>query len=128
MSFRLSPSILLTILQPWTEIVEPIYKRVAQMGDAEDWGETLWVGCGTGRSVLWWVQKFGSITQGLDPDPKAVESAEARVRATDLAKLVTFQVADPSNLPHEDHVFDSVVVHTLYMRDVDLEAVLKEGC
>jgi len=127
MSFRLSPSILLTVLQPWTEIVEPIYKRVAQMVDAEDWGETLWIGCGTGRSVLWWVQKFSSITQGLDPDPKAVESAEARVRATDLAKVVTFQVADPSNLPHEDHVFDSVVVHTLYMRDVDFEAVLKEA-
>lgn len=127
MSFRLSPSVLLTVLQPWTEVVEPIYKRVAQMIDADDWGETLWVGCGSGRSVLWWVQKFSSITQGLDPDPEAVESAEARVRGTDLAKFVTFQVADPSNLPHEDHVFDSVVVHTLYMRGVDMEAVLDEA-
>ncbi|MFC1640365.1 class I SAM-dependent methyltransferase, partial [Gemmatimonadota bacterium] len=84
MSFRLTPSILLTVLQPWTEVVEPIYKRVAQMVDANDWGETLWVGCGSGRSVLWWAQKFQSITQGLDPDPEAVESAEARVRGTNL--------------------------------------------
>ena len=127
MSFRLTPSVLLTVLQPWTEIAEPIYKRVAQMVDGDEWGETLWVGCGSGRSVLWWAQKFKSITQGLDPDPEAVESAEARIRGTDLAKLVTFQVADTSNLPHEDHVFDSVVVHTLYMRGVDMEMVLREA-
>ena len=127
MPFRLTPSVLLTVLQPWTDIVAPIYKRVAQMVDAEDWGETLWVGCGSGRSVLWWTQKYKSVTQGLDSDADAVESAESRVRGTDVAKLVTFQVADPSNLPHEDHVFDSVVVHTLYLRDVDMERVLQEA-
>jgi SAM-dependent methyltransferase len=127
MSFRLTPSILLTVLQPWTDVVEPIYKRVAQMADASEWGETLWVGCGSGRSVLWWAQKFGATTQGLDPDPEAVESAEARIRGIDLAKNVTFQVADPSDLPHEDHVFDSVIVHTLYLRGADMEVVLREA-
>jgi len=127
MSFRLTPSTLLTVLQPWTDFVEPIYKRVAQMGEVGDWGETLWVGCGSGRSVLWWSQEFDLMTQGLDPDADAIESAEARLRGTDLTKNVTFQVADPSNLPHEDHVFDTVVVHMLYMRGVDGETVLREA-
>jgi SAM-dependent methyltransferase len=127
MSFRLTPSILLTALQPWTEIVEPIYKRVAEMADASEGGETLWVGCGSGRSVLWWSQKFATMTHGLDSDPDAIESAEERVRGTDLAGKVTFQHADPSNLPHEDRVFDTVVVHMLYMRDVPAEQVLREA-
>ena len=127
MSFRLTPSILLTVLQPWTDVVEPIYKRVAQMADASDGSETLWVGCGSGRSVLWWSQKFKPMIQGLDPDPDAIESAEERIRGTDLASRVTFQLADPANLPHEDQVFDTVVVHLLYLRGVDGEKVLREA-
>ena len=127
MSFRLNPSLLLTVLQPWTDVAEPIYKRVAQMVDSGDWGETLWVGCGSGRAVIWWSQKFKLMTQGLDPDPGAIESAEARVRGTDLAKNVTFQAAEPSNLPHEDCMFDTVVVNTLYLRGVDMEEVLREA-
>jgi SAM-dependent methyltransferase len=127
MSFKLTPSILLTALQPWTDVVEPIYKRVAEMANASDGGETLWVGCGSGRSVLWWSQKFATMIHGLDPDPEAIESAEERVRGTDLAGQVTFQHADPSTLPHEDRVFDTVVVHMLYMRDVAGDRVLQEA-
>ena len=88
MSFRLTPSTLLTILQPWTDIVEPIYKKIAELVESADGAETLWVGCGSGRSVLWWSQKFSSMVQGLDPDPDAIESAEDRVRGTDLASKV----------------------------------------
>ncbi len=127
MPIRLTPSILLTALQPWTDVVEPLYKRVAQLADANDGGETLWIGCGSGRSVIWWSQKFKTITQGLDPDADAIESAEERVRGTDLARNVTFQVANPVNLPHEDHVFDTVVVHLLYLRNAEWETVLREA-
>ena len=127
MSIQLTPSVLLSILQPWTQVVEPIYRRVAQMAEAADKGETLWVGCGSGRSVLWWSQKFTSMIQGIDPDPDAIESAEERVRGTALAKNVTFQLADPSNLPHEDHVFDTAVVHTLFLRGFELQKVLHEA-
>ena len=127
MAFKLTPSLLLTALQPWTEIVEPIYKRVAEMVEASDGGETLWVGCGSGRSVLWWTQKFVTMTHGLDPDPAAVESAEERVRGTSLTGKVTFQQADPSNLPHEDQVFDTVVVHMLYIRCPEGDRILQEA-
>jgi SAM-dependent methyltransferase len=127
MSFKLTRSILLTALQPWTEIVEPIYKRVAELAEAGDGSETLWIGCGSGRSVLWWTQKFESATHGLDPDPEAVESAEERVRGTSLSARVTFQQADPSNLPHEDSVFDNVVVHMLYLPGDDGANIIREA-
>jgi SAM-dependent methyltransferase len=127
MSFKLTPSFLLTTLQPWTEIVEPIYKRVAELAEASEGGETLWIGCGSGRSVLWWSQKFETMTHGLDPDPDAIEAAEERVRGTSLTSRVTFQHADPSDLPHEDRVFDTVVVHMLYMRSPAGEQILKEA-
>ncbi len=127
MTFRLTPSVLQTILQPWTDVVEPIYDRVAHMTDAWARGETLWIGCGSGRSALWWAQRFQSEVQGLDPDPKAIESAEHRVRGSKLTSLVTFQSADAANLPHEDDVFDTVVVHMLYLRDVGGAEVASEA-
>ncbi len=127
MTIRLTPTVLLTILQPWGEVAEPISKRVADIANASEGGETLWVGCGSGRAVVWWARKFRSMVQGLDPDQVAIEDAEARVRGTDLTGTVTFQHADPTNLPHEDCVFDTVVVHLLFMRDVAWEAVLREA-
>jgi SAM-dependent methyltransferase len=127
MPFKLTRSVLLTALQPWTEVVEPIYKRVAELTDANSDGETVWIGCGSGRSVLWWTQRFDTMTHGLDPDPKAIEGAEERVRGTSLSGRVTFQQADPSNLPHEDQVFDTVIVHMLYLQCDDGEQILREA-
>jgi SAM-dependent methyltransferase len=127
MSFKLTRSDLLTALQPWTEIVEPIYKRVAELADASRGGETVWIGCGSGRSVHWWAQKFEAITHGLDPDPAAIESGEERVRGTSVSGRVTFQYADPTNLPHEDQVFDTVVVHMLYLQHDSGQQILSEA-
>ncbi len=127
MSFKLTRSILITALQPWTEVVEPIYKRVAELADAINGGETVWIGCGSGRSVLWWSQKFEALTHGLDSDPDAIEDAEERARGTSLSGSVTFQQADPTNLPHEDQVFDTVVVHMLYLQCDSGEQILGEA-
>jgi len=127
MALRLSPATLMVILQPWTEVAEPIYRRVAHLADKGGEGETLWIGCGSGRSVLWWAQKHRSAVQGLDPDARSVEEAESAVRGTDLSGLATFQVADPNNLPHEDQVFDTVVVHMLYLRGASEKLVLQEA-
>jgi len=111
---RLAATTLLSVLQPWSEIEEPIHRRVAQLADAHHGSETLWVGCGAGRSVLWWAKRFETVTEGIDPDPDAIEVAERRAREAGLSKLATFQVANPTDLPHEGQVFDTVVVHILH--------------
>ena len=80
MPFRLTSSTLAAILQPWTEVAQPIYWRVAQLSDAEPGKETLWVGCGAGRSVLWWTERFKTLTEGVDPEQKAIEQADASAR------------------------------------------------
>ena len=112
---RLNSTTLLSILQPWSEVAEPIYRRVARLADAEPGRETLWIGCGAGRSVLWWCERFKTLTEGIDPEPEAIEEADNSARREGLTKLTTFQVADPTDLPHENQVFDTVVVHVLHL-------------
>jgi SAM-dependent methyltransferase len=96
----------MAVLQPWADVAEPIHRRVAQLVDAEPGQEVLWVGCGTGRSVLWWAKRFETHVQGIDSDPMAVEAAEAQARAAGLSRLASFQAAEPFDLPHEAQVFD----------------------
>ncbi|UCG85119.1 MAG: class I SAM-dependent methyltransferase [Gemmatimonadota bacterium] len=127
MPLRLTSTTLLAILQPWTEVAEPIYRRVAQLADAEAGQETLWIGCGAGRSVLWWCEKFKTLTEGVDPEPEAIEAADDAARRGGFTKLTTFQVADPTDLPHEDQVFDTIVVHMLHLPAPDGKAVLQEA-
>ncbi len=124
---RLAATTLLSILQPWNEVEEPIHRRVAQLADAAPGQETVWVGCGAGRSVLWWCRRFDTFTEGLDPEPRAIEAAEKAAREAGLTKLATFQVADPTNLPHQDQVFDITVVHMLHLPAPDGKAVVLEA-
>lgn len=124
---RLAATTLLSVLQPWAEIEEPLHRRVAHLVDAHHGSETLWIGCGSGRSVLWWAKRYETVTVGIDPDPAAIEQAERRARDTGLSRLATFQLADPADLPHEDAVFDTVIVHVLHLPNTDGARVLLEA-
>lgn len=124
---RLSPTALTAILQPWSDVAEPIHRRLAQLADAATGQEVLWVGCGSGRSVLWWAERFRTHVEGVDADPSAIERAERTARATGLNRFATFQVAAPDNLPHEANVFDLTVEDVLQLRGVDGPAVLREA-
>jgi len=126
MPWRLSPARLMAILQPWKEIAEPIHRRLAQIVDAEAGQEVLWVGCGTGRSVLWWAGRYQTHVQGIDPDPKAIEAAERSSRDAGLTGLTTFQAGTPADLPHEPQVFDITVANLLCLGDVDGARVIAE--
>ncbi len=127
MSVRLSATRLLTALQPWAEVELPMQRRLAHLANAEPGREVLWIGCGSGRSVLWWCERFGTHTEGVDPDASAIETAERAARNANLAKLATFQVADAANLPHEAAVFDTVIVNMLYLPGADGAAVIREA-
>lgn len=126
MSLRLSPAKFVEILQPWAEVAEPIHRRLAQLVDAEPGQEVLWVGCGAGRSVLWWAQRFETHVQGIDPDAKAVEAAEVAARESRLARLASFQAAECTNLPHEARVFDVCVANLLQLLEADGGQVVAE--
>jgi SAM-dependent methyltransferase len=124
---RLSPTALLAVLQPWAEVAEPIHRRLAQLAEAETGQEVLWIGCGSGRSVLWWAERFRTHIEGVDPDHSAIEAAEKTSRSAGLQRLATFQTADPSDLPHEVQVFDVTIANLLALLGADGAAVLKDA-
>lgn len=124
---RLSRTTLLTVLQPWREIDEAIHRRLVRLTDPREGQEVLWIGCGAGRSPLWWAERHGAHVHGIDADPAAIEQAERAAREAGLAHRVAFQVADPRNLPHESAMFDLIVLNALYLDAADPPAILREA-
>lgn len=124
---RISTSTWLAILQPWPEVDQSIHQRLARLGDAAPGQDVLWVGCGSGRSVLWWADRFGGRVEGIDVDQAAIERGEAAARKAGLAGRVTFQVAEPTDLPHQDRVFDTVILHGLHLAGADPVGALREA-
>ncbi len=123
----LSPTALLAILQPWADVAEPIHRRLAQLADAERGQEVLWIGCGSGRSVLWWARRFQTHIEGIDPDHAAIDTAERAARDAALARLARFQVASATDLPHEEAVFDLTVVDMFALLGAEGDQVLREA-
>lgn len=112
----LPPAKLIAILQPWAEIAEPIHRRLAQVVDAAAGQEVLWVGCGGGRSALWWARRFQTHVQGIDPDGGATDAAERTAREAGLNALTSFQQGEIGDLPHEAGVFDLTIADFLSFR------------
>ncbi len=123
----LSPTALLAILQPWADVAEPIHRRLAQLADAERGQEVLWIGCGSGRSVLWWARRFQTHIEGVDPDHAAIDTAERAARDAALARLARFQAASATDLPHEEEVFDLTVVDMFALLGAQGDQVLREA-
>ena len=126
MASRLTPTQLMAMIQPWADVAEPMHRRLAQVVDAERGQEVLWVGCGSGRSVLWWARRFETHVQGVDLDHEAIEMAERSVRNAGLARLATFQSLDAAELPHEAQVFDLTIANLLYLGNPDGAEIVKE--
>lgn len=70
-----------------------------------DW--VLDVGCGTGAQVLEYA-KQGTIATGIDLDPGMIELAQRGKKKSGLDVL--FRVADASDLPFGDNLFDYVSI------------------
>nr|AKQ04681.1 type 11 methyltransferase, tocopherol O-methyltransferase [uncultured Gemmatimonadetes bacterium Rifle_16ft_4_minimus_7] len=124
---RLSRTALLTVLQPWREIDQAIHRRLVHLTDPREGQEVLWIGCGAGRSPLWWAERHGAHIHAIDADPDAIEQAERAAREAGLAHRVVFQVADPKILPHESAMFDLIVLNALYLDTADPQAILREA-
>ena len=72
-------------------------------------GDTILdVCCGTGEQVFYYVKK-GAITIGIDLNPNMLRLAERNKKKSDI-KDVSFQIADASNLPFQDNLFDFATI------------------
>ncbi len=80
--------------------------------------DVLEIGCGDGRITAGLAGKPGRLT-AIDPDPKAIAAAGARVPD------VTFRVGAGEDLPFPDDAFD-VVLFTLSLHHQDARKALKE--
>jgi ubiquinone/menaquinone biosynthesis C-methylase UbiE len=68
-------------------------------------GDTILdVCCGTGDLVYYYVKK-GAIATGIDLNPDMLKLAERNKKKSGV-KDASFQIADASNLPFQDNVFD----------------------
>lgn len=124
---RISRATLLAALQPWREIDQAIHQRLVRFTDPREGQEVLWIGCGAGRSPLWWAERFGAHVHGIDPDAEAIARAEQGARAAGLAQRVVFQAADPASLPHEGQTFDLTILNALYVDATDAGSIVREA-
>jgi len=60
--------------------------------------------CGTGEQVFYYVKK-GAIATRIDLDPNMLRLAERNKKKSGI-KDASFQIADASNLPFQDNIFD----------------------
>ncbi|HYA52785.1 MAG TPA: class I SAM-dependent methyltransferase, partial [Streptosporangiaceae bacterium] len=104
-----------------------IHQRLVRFTDPWEGQEVLWIGCGAGRSPLWWAERFGAHVHGIDPDADAIARAEQAARAAGLWQRVVFQTADPGSLPHESQTFDLTVLNALYVDATDASAIVREA-
>lgn len=87
------------------------------------------IGCGTGRVMIYALQKGCSIT-GLDISNAQIEMADTNIRASGYSKGFELQRGDMEDLPFEDSTFDNSVMiaslHHLPTRDSRIQS-LKEA-
>lgn len=60
--------------------------------------------CGTGAQALYYARR-GIIAAGIDLNPNMIELAERGKKKSGLSN-VSFQIADATNLPFDDNIFD----------------------
>lgn len=79
------------------------------VGDSPEPVNLLDVGCGRGRTALWWARR-GARVVAFDPSSAMLAEAQRLLENFGLAEAVTFSCTDLENFRSEQ-LFDLVVVH-----------------
>ena len=116
----------LVMLGRWRATGEELYREVADLAEARPGTELLVAGAGDGVTAEWLAARTGAAVTGVDPDAARIARAEARLRASDPGKRITYEVAPLDDLPHETSVFDAAVAETAVAADADPARALRE--
>ncbi len=88
---------------------EPLWRRVAEVGEFAAGRDVLEVGAGSGEALCFWAAQYAIAGTGVDADPRRVQQAEEHARERSLGEQVQFQEAPLDNLPFRDGSFDAAV-------------------
>jgi len=86
-------------------------------------GRVLELGFGTGLNLDYFPDSVGQL-EGLDISPELFEKAEQRIRQSGIN--VTQHLGCASELPFEDHSFDTVVCSWTLCSVVDIDGAIRE--
>lgn len=81
---------------------------ISEFSSIKPGDKILDVCCGTGDQVFYYVKK-GAIATGIDLDPNMLRLAERNKKKSGI-KDVSFQIADASDLPFYDNIFDFATI------------------
>ena len=96
--------------EPLHEATAALTERMIGAAALSAGQDVLDVGCGTGTQACALASRFGVSVLGITTSEVGVELARARVAATGLTELVSFQVADGTDNGLADESFDRVWV------------------
>jgi SAM-dependent methyltransferase len=105
---------------------EDLYREVALEIEAGAGKEVIVSGCGDGVTTLWLATRTGCAVTGVDSDPEGIERAEARARAVESPRLLSYTAAPLDDLPHENSVFDAAIGEPALAAAVDPARAVQE--
>jgi ubiquinone/menaquinone biosynthesis C-methylase UbiE len=84
------------------------------------------VGCGVGATACYIAETYGCPVVGVDLRESMVNQAQERAARKGLGELITFKVADATDLPFDNDIFDAVMCESVATFIEDKESVLNE--
>jgi len=124
---RVRPGALITALQPWAEVGEPLHRRLLGFTDPEDGWEILWAGAGAARAATWWSTRRSGSGTAIDPDAHSVGWAQRVARGAGVGARVTLQPGRVDDLPYTEAVFDLVVTTLVFDPEPDPAAAIAQA-
>jgi len=85
---------------------EALYRRIARTVELDAEQEFVIAPCVRGMTAQFLARVSGAAGSGVDPEPDMVEAAQERARRAGLADRLHFDVAELTDLPYQDEVFD----------------------
>ena len=101
-------------------------KELIELCHIDEKSVVLDVGCGVGATACFLAETYGCRIVGVDLRDSMVEQALHRAERKDLVDLTTFKVADATNLPYEDELFDAVICESVATFITDKTTVINE--
>ncbi|HEX8906401.1 MAG TPA: methyltransferase domain-containing protein, partial [Longimicrobiaceae bacterium] len=88
---------------------QELFRRIGTLTELHEGMEVLDCACGRGLTTAFLARQYGVGGVGVDPDPTLIEEAQERARAEGLESAVTYETAQPDDLPYRDGIFDVAI-------------------